>query len=346
MREGFTTGSCAAAAALASCLWQKTEECPLEVSIVVPEGRTFRASILPREGYVCGVIKDAGDDPDITDRCEVQARADIAAHDGPIEFIAGEGVGTVTLPGLKIAVSQAAINPVPRRMIEEAVRHVIGKHAARVTVSIPGGEALAKRTFNPRLGVMGGLSVLGTTGIVRPMSDDAIRECIALEIRQKRAQGAEHLAFVFGAQGEDVMRRYTGHPIVQMSNFVGFSLDEAVKQGVKSLVLGGHPGKMAKVAAGAMQTHSSMSDGRREALITALVLSGAEKTVCDAVWQCRTTDEMMGVLTENHLESVWRRVAEQAKQYCLLHVRQDTVIDVMLWDGQGTLLASTGEEKV
>lgn len=346
MREGFTTGSCAAAAALASCLWQKTGECPLEVSIVVPAGRTFRAAILPREGYWCGVIKDAGDDPDITDKCEVRAKAEVSEGVGPIVFRAGEGVGTVTLPGLKVGVGEAAINPVPRSMIEEAVRHAIGDKAAVVTVSIPGGEQLAARTFNPRLGVMGGLSVLGTTGIVRPMSDDAIKDCIALEINQKRAQGAEHLAFVFGAQGEEVMRRCTDRPIVQMSNFVGFSLDEAVRQGVKSLLLGGHPGKMAKVAAGAMQTHSAMADGRREALVTALVLAGADQAVCKAVWQCRTTDEMMTVLKQNAWESVWQTVAHQAKEYCALHVKHDIDIELMLWDGQGTLLASTLEETI
>ena len=202
LREGFTTGSCAAAAALASCLWQRDGACPERVGIVVPAGKTFAPEIIAHGGYVCGVIKDGGDDPDITTGSEVRARVRLMESDGGIRFLAGDGVGTITLSGMKLPVGEAAINPVPRRMIEQAVRQVFPARAAEVTVSIPGGEELAKRTFNPRLGVVGGLSVLGTTGVVRPMSEEALKETIRLELSVRKSQGAEEIGLVFGSQGE------------------------------------------------------------------------------------------------------------------------------------------------
>ena len=156
LREGFTTGSCAAACALASCLWQKEGECPSCVTIVVPEGREYKAEIHPLSPYRCAVIKDAGDDPDITGGSEVWAEVAVRNLPGEITFRAGEGVGVITLPGLKLPVGEAAINPVPREMIRNAVRSVWPDLAAEVTVGITGGREMALKTFNPRLGIEGG----------------------------------------------------------------------------------------------------------------------------------------------------------------------------------------------
>ena len=175
-REGFTTGSCAAAAALACCLWLRDGQCPQQVKITVPGGKDYIPEILPHSDGSCGVIKDSGDDPDITKGMEIIAKVELLDGDGDIKFVGGEGVGTVTEPGLKVGVGEPAINPVPRSMIEKSVRSVFGDRAARVTVSIPGGREIARRTFNPRLGIKDGLSVLGTTGIVRPMSAEALRD--------------------------------------------------------------------------------------------------------------------------------------------------------------------------
>lgn len=243
LREGFTTGSCAAAAALASCLWQRDGACPERVEIVVPAGKTFAPEIIAHGGYVCGVIKDGGDDPDITTGSEVRARVRLMESDGGIRFLAGDGVGTITLPGMKLPVGEAAINPVPRRMIEQAVRQVFPARAAEVTVSIPGGEELAKRTFNPRLGVVGGLSVLGTTGVVRPMSEEALKETIRLELSVRKSQGAEEIGLVFGSQGERAANAlFPCMQAVQMSNFVGFALDCAAELGFARATLLGSRG--------------------------------------------------------------------------------------------------------
>ena len=176
--------------------------------------------------------EDGGDDPDITTGSEVRARVRLMESDGGIRFLAGDGVGTITLPGMKLPVGEAAINPVPRRMIEQAVRQVFPARAAEVTVSIPGGEELAKRTFNPRLGVVGGLSVLGTTGVVRPMSEEALKETIRLELSVRKSQGAEEIGLVFGSQGERAANAlFPCMQAVQMSNFVGFALDCAAELG-------------------------------------------------------------------------------------------------------------------
>ena len=342
LREGFTTGSCAAAAALASCLWQRDGVCPERVSIVVPAGRTYAPEIVPREDLVCGVIKDAGDDPDITNGMEIQARVEVFAEAGEITYRAGEGVGTVTEPGLKIPVGEPAINPVPRQMIEEAVRRVIGDRAARVTVSIPGGAELARKTFNPRLGIVNGLSVLGTTGIVRPMSEEALKESLYEELKMRAAQGHEYVIFTFGNQGEEAMRRcFPGPPIVQVSNETGFMLDAALELGFKRILLGGHPGKLVKVSAGIMQTHSHTADGRREAIITQLALMGAPLPLIEAVYAGKTTDVAIAAIHQAGCDAVWDRLAEAARRYCELRVRGEMTVDIAFLDGQGALLGKS-----
>ena len=339
MREGFTTGSCAAAAALASCIWRRDGACPAQVALTLPEGRVFAADIVPRAAYECGVIKDAGDDPDVTDGCEVRARVELGAGDGPIEFAAGEGVGVVTRPGLKLPVGEPAINPVPRAMIARAVRSVYPTRAARVTVAIPGGAELAARTFNPRLGIAGGLSVLDTTGVVRPMSEAALTESIALELRMHRARGLDALALTFGSQGERALAGlYPGLCAAQISNYVGFALDTAAGLGFRRLLLAGHPGKLAKVAAGAMQTHSSYGDARREAIMAHLALMGAPGELAREVRACATTEAAMRAVAAAGYAGVWALMADSASEYCQARVRGACEVDALFIDGAGAPL--------
>ena len=344
LREGFTTGSCAAAAALACCLWQRDGSCPERVEIVVPEGRAYAPVIVPHEGGRCGVIKDSGDDPDITNGMEVIASVALGEGDGPVSFRAGEGVGMVTQPGLKIPPGEPAINPVPRRMIEDAVRTVFGARAACVTVSIPGGEAVARKTFNPRLGIKGGLSVLGTSGVVRPMSEAALKESLIEELNMRVAQGHRRIAYTFGNQGEEAMRAlFPDWPIVQVSNEIGFMLDAALERGVARVLLGGHPGKLAKVAAGVMQTHSHTADGRREAIVTQLALMAAPLSLVEAVYACNTTDAAITAIHAAGFDGVWDRLAAAAQRYCSLRVRGEMGVDVAVVDGQGRLLGRCDE---
>lgn len=339
LREGFTTGSCAAAAALASCLWQRDGACPERVGIVVPAGKTFAPEIIAHGGYVCGVIKDGGDDPDITTGSEVRARVRLMENDGGIRFLAGDGVGTITLPGMKLPVGEAAINPVPRRMIEQAVRQVFPARAAEVTVSIPGGEELAKRTFNPRLGVVGGLSVLGTTGVVRPMSEEALKETIRLELSVRKSQGAEEIGLVFGSQGERAANAlFPCMQAVQMSNFVGFALDSAAELGFLRVILLGQPGKLVKVSGGSMQTHSQYGDGRRETLIAHLALMGAPVELLEFVRQSVTLDGCISPIYDAGFDAVWTHLADAAAAYAAARIHGEMRVDAVMLDAKGQIL--------
>ena len=345
LREGFTTGSCAAAAALACCLWQRDGQCPRMVSIRVPEGRTFAPDIIAHPDGSCGVIKDGGDDPDITTGLEVVVSVRIFEEEGGVCFRAGEGVGIVTQDGLKIARGQPAINPAPRRMIAQAVRGVFPTRRAVVTVSIPGGREAAKKTFNPRLGIRDGLSILGTSGVVRPMSEQALRESLYAELKMRVAQGARELVFTFGNQGEASMRAlFERAVVVQVSNEMGFMLDSALELGVKRLLIGGHPGKLAKIAAGVMQTHSQYADARREAIVTHLALMGANVSLLNRVYACVTTDACIELIRDAGMDAVWNRLARAARRYCRQRVRDEIDIEVCLTDARGRVLGESWRE--
>ena len=339
LREGFTTGACAAACALASCLWQRDGECPARVEIALPEGGAYRPEIHALQPFCCAVYKDSGDDPDITNGAEVWAQVHILPENGDISFVAGEGVGTVTLPGLKLPVGEAAINPVPRNTIAEAVRSVFAHEAAVVTVGISGGREKAKKTFNPRLGIEGGLSILGTTGIVRPMSEEALTDTIELEMNIKRENGAKELGLVFGSQGETALKKLRpGLQCVLISNFVGFALDKAAELGFSRVLLAGQPGKLAKVAGGCMQTHSKYGDGRRETLAAHLALMGAPKALLEKTMDSLTLDGLILPIAETGYAAVWDRLCRAAAEYCRARVRGALKTDMMMLDGQGNPL--------
>jgi cobalt-precorrin-5B (C1)-methyltransferase len=339
LRDGFTTGSCAAAAALAACLWQRDGFCPDAVELEVPGGKIYRPDIVPHEDGSCGIFKDSGDDPDITNGMEIVSKVELLDGDGPVGFCAGEGVGIITQPGLKIPVGEAAINPVPREMIETAVRSVFGDRAARVTVSIPGGREVAQKTFNPRLGIEGGLSVLGTTGVLRPMSLEALRDSMFVELQMRVNQGFKRLAFTFGNQGENALQAVgCDLPVIQVSNEIGYMLDSAKELGVEYLLVSGHPGKMTKIAAGIMQTHSATADGRRESIITQLALMGAPQELCGQVYGCVTTDSAAEFIHTAGYDGVWDRIASAARDYMRFRVREEIAIDVLVTDYAGNVM--------
>jgi cobalt-precorrin-5B (C1)-methyltransferase len=264
LRTGVTTGSCAAAAAKAAVQLLAQGIASPDVEIPLPGGKRLTLPLVyvrtAGNGAVAAVRKDAGDDPDVTNGAVVTAEVAWTAGDD-VEFAAGEGIGTVTKPGLAIAPGEPAINPVPRRMIREAIREVT-PHGVRATFSIPGGEALASRTFNPRIGVVGGLSILGTTGIVRPFSCPAIRETIRCTLAVAAAAGIGTPVLVPGHIGERAARallKVRDEQVVEVANEWGFALDEAAGRPFTGLILLGHPGKLAKLAAGDWDTHSARS---------------------------------------------------------------------------------------
>ncbi len=304
MRCGYTTGACAAAASGAAAELLLGGTAPEAWRLDTPKGVPLELDILETDrgrGFArCAVRKDSGDDPDITDGILVFAT--VKKTDVGIFIDGGEGVGRVTKPGLDQPVGAAAINSVPRRMIAEQVAAVCERHdyagGLSVVISIPGGEALAKRTFNPRLGVEGGLSVIGTTGIVEPMSSAALVDTIRLELNVLRKSGAHAVLLCPGNYGETFARQtlgLTARP-VSMGNFVGDAVDMAVEAGFESILLVGHIGKLVKLGIGARNTHSANGDGRMETLCACAISVGAQAPLPSEILGCATTDAALALL--------------------------------------------------
>lgn len=269
LRRGWTTGACATAAVKAALegLWS-TGGIPSHVQITLPKGEMPEFAVAHRaagDGWAeAGIIKDAGDDPDVTHGALIIAR--VEASGGGLVFAAGDGVGTVTRPGLPIAVGEAAINPVPRAMMDEEVAAAAARFAmppdVKITLSVPNGAQIAHKTWNPRLGIKGGLSILGTTGIVRPFSCAAWIASIHRGIDVARAEGLRHVAGCTGATSERVVQELYGLPeyaMLDMGDFVGGMLKYIAKHPVEHVTIGGGIGKMTKLAQGARDLHSGRS---------------------------------------------------------------------------------------
>ena len=332
LRAGFTTGTCAAAAAAAAA-WALAGEAREAVDVCLPDGERVTLAVesleKPRESCArAAVLKDAGDDPDVTDgmlvvaeveRLDDQAggRARGKERDDRIEFVAGAGVGTVTRAGLQIAPGEPAINPVPREMIAAAVRAALPAGALRVTISIPGGELTARRTFNERLGIEGGLSVLGTSGRVIPKSEEAWLRSLLPQVDVAVADGRGTVYLTPGRFGERAARERfsaTETQIVQCSNFVGELLDRCVDAGVERVVLVGHAGKLVKVAAGVWNTHSRQADARLETLAGLAAAAGAAPTLVVDLLELPTVEAAVELLADAGLSDVWDDVAERASR--------------------------------
>ena len=326
LRCGYTTGSCATAAAKAAATMLLTGERVDSVRIDTPKGITLNLEPLQvelAENYVsCAIRKDSGDDPDDTNGILVFAKVERTAEPG-VHIEGGVGVGRVTKPGLACAVGGPAINPTPRRMITAEVTSVIEDNAydggLSVTISIPEGVEIAKKTFNPRLGIVGGLSVLGTSGIVEPMSEKALIETMYVEMRAQKARGNKNLLVFFGNYGEDFTRDVMQLDLegaVTCSNFVGELLDYAVFLGFETLLLIGHSGKLVKLAQGVMNTHSKYADCRTELFALEAMFHGASIEVGQEIYGCLTTDEVTKILKrENLFESVIEKVTNKIDFY-------------------------------
>lgn len=326
LRCGYTTGSCATAAAKAAATMLLTGERVATVRIDTPKGVVLELEPLEvelAEQYVsCAIRKDSGDDPDDTNGVLVFAKVEKVAEPG-VHIEGGVGVGRVTKPGLACAVGGPAINPTPRRMITAEVGSVMEQagysEGLLVTISIPEGVEIAKKTFNPRLGIIGGLSVLGTSGIVEPMSEKALIETMYVEMRAQKARGNKNLLVFFGNYGEDFTRDVMQLDLegaVTCSNFVGELLDYAVFLGFETLLLIGHSGKLVKLAQGVMNTHSKYADCRTELFALEAMFHGASVEVGQEIYHCLTTDEVTKILKREQIfEPVMDKVTERIDFY-------------------------------
>lgn len=332
LRRGYTTGTCAQAATKAAMQILFSGEKVEKVTVELPKGEKLELEICEieikdqkdakqPELVICAVKKDSGDDPDITNGVLVYSKVQKRAEQG-IGIDGGLGIGRVTKPGLEQKIGEAAINRVPRKMIEKEVQEVCEEYeyfgGISVEISIPKGVELAKKTFNPRLGIEGGISILGTSGIVEPMSEQALLDTIRLEMKVRRAQGKEYLILAPGNYGIDFLQETYGiseEDSVKCSNYIGQSLDMAMELGFRGVVLTGHIGKLIKVSGGIMNTHSRWADCRMELLATAALRAGigAEKA-CELL-DSFTTDDALEKVTEAERERLMEQVMSKIESY-------------------------------
>ncbi len=368
LRCGYTTGSCSAGAAKAATIILFNKEKNLnEIEIATPKGIdvTMPIELIEKfDDYVeCTILKDGGDDPDNTHGIEIKAMVkkikpidnkifqdedlqkfdSVLVEDSRAEkedelervvLKGGTGVGIVTREGLFIPKGQAAINPVPRKMIKEEVLKVLPPgERVEVIISVPQGEKVAKKTFNPRLGIVGGISILGTTGIVYPMSEDALKASIKIEITQK-AINNERLVLTFGNLGDNYCKElgFKEEEMVTCSNFIGFALETCVSCKVKSIIIVGHIGKMSKIAYGCFNTHSKVNGVRLEVIALELALLGYDMSLVKRVLEEKTCEgavKMLGDGYDKLYENIGNKIVQKIKE----HVYGGLEVDAVMYYG-------------
>lgn len=356
LRLGWTTGSCAAAAAKAAAQMLFSGEEICQVRLMTPKGIELDLDvehITRTPDYVqCAVRKYSGDDPDVTDGLLIYAKVEKqeeASSGLGVILDGGAGVGRVTKPGLEQQIGQAAINKVPRRMITEEVERICRACGycgeMKVTISIPDGEETAKKTFNPRLGIVGGLSVLGTSGIVEPMSEKALTDTIYLEMKMLRESGYSCCYAVPGNYGMDFLTDQLGiNPdlAVKCSNYVGDTIDDAKLLGMKGLLLIGHVGKFIKLAAGVMNTHSRAADCRMEVFASHAAMAGADAAVVKEIMACLNTTEVVKILKgRGLLQDIMKTVMERITFYLRQRAGGELETGAVVFSGEEGILGWT-----
>jgi cobalt-precorrin-5B (C1)-methyltransferase len=355
LRHGWTTGACATAAAKAACMALFGDGFPDPVGITLPGGQQPEFTLALQDcgsGWArAGIVKDAGDDPDVTHGALIIATVRHAPPGAGIVFKAGRGVGTVTKPGLPLQVGEPAINPVPRRMIGEALTAIASTHGAvadlEIEISVPGGEDLAIRTWNPRLGILGGISILGTTGVVVPYSCSAWIHSIQRGIDVARACGLKHVAGCVGSTSEKAVRRTRGlgeEAIIDMGDFAGGMLKYLRRHPVERVTIAGGFAKMCKLAAGEMDLHSSRSQVNMAWLSGQLALLGAGEPLITATAAANTALEVLGMAGAIPLGEA---IALQAQAAARSVLDNDSVsLDVLVVDRQGRVIGDSSRSSV
>lgn len=359
-RRGYTTGSCATAASKAATYMLLTKKKIKTINIDTPKGIPLTLDVqnisLNNDYVECSIKKDGGDDIDATHTMDIYAKAEIIDRENGEDIIVcgGYGIGVVTKKGLSVEVGKAAINPTPMKMINYEIRKVIGEDISatlgegkslKITISAPKGEEIAKKTFNPRLGIIGGISIIGTTGIVEPMSDEGWKKSLSIELKMKKEQGLDKIILVPGNHGEQFIREKLNLDmkyVVRTSNFIGYMLKEAQRMGYKKILMAGHIGKFIKLSAGIFNTHSKVADARSEILISNLALMKAPYDLLEKINECLTAEEAVEVINENNYTEFYDKVSNK----CRYKVKQylgddDTEVEVIMFSMDKTLLGKS-----
>ncbi len=339
LRTGWTTGSCAAAAAKASVIATVSGKIPDRISIPLPKGGRATFNVLTDAYSRCYIIKDAGDDPDCTDGAHVTAESYIVVDSDEILIEGGEGVGTVTLSGLGLTVGGPAINPVPQKMIKEAIREVYSG-GVRIVISVPGGEEMAKKTTNARLGIVGGISILGTTGVVKPFSTSSFRSAMVQQLDVARSQGEREAILATGSKSESCARYLfpKANPLVftEIGDYSGVALKHSAKVGFESVQWVGMVGKVTKLAQGMLMTHFHRSNVDTQVLRDAALASRSAKDVLEAATATNTARHFFEVcLEQGDLEPLLHLV-KQARVSCAKDIKCTVRIDITMVDLEGT----------
>ncbi|WP_414152493.1 cobalt-precorrin-5B (C(1))-methyltransferase CbiD [Limosilactobacillus reuteri] len=352
LRKGFTTGTTATAATVAAIRTLLNQEPQETVTVHAANGKIAIFDVeqtdFDEQQASCAIKKDGGDDQDATDGALIFATVKLR-DDNEIHLDGGKGVGRVTKEGLANKPGMPAINPTPRRVIKAAAREELGeKRGINIVISVPEGERIAKLTYNPRLGIVGGISILGTSGVVTPMSESSWKHSISIEMNIHRKRGDNTIVLVPGNYGEDFAKDELGIPnakIVQMSNFVGYVLHETQRLGFTKVLIVGDLGKMIKVAGGIFSTHSKDADARAEIMVANLALMGGVPTAfLRKINQCLTTISMIKMIDEAGYQEVYQMIADKIKlraEKLLAHREPHVEIDVVIFSRESGFLAAS-----
>ena len=352
LKFGYSTGSCATAAAKAALLTLIDQKQINKIEIFLPSGEKalFDVEIcnFTKKYAECSVVKKESDDPDVTAGLSIFAKVEFSEHkfsDDNIFLTGGRGVGIVTLPGLSVPVGEHAINPAPKKMIINNLLPFLKKDDhIKITISVPYGEELAEKTYNPKLGIKGGISIIGTTGKVIPMSESALKKSLALKLSILNAQGYDSCAFVFGNYGNDFLKltyNINDTFIVTTSNFVGFMLEHACNYNLKNILICGHLGKIIKLAGGIFNTHSRVADARMHILTSYAAINNVNPDILKQIFNCKTTTQAHELLCKNNLQYIYSQITEDISKKCREYTFNKINIGIIIFENNRNILSES-----
>ncbi|GKS60755.1 cobalt-precorrin-5B C(1)-methyltransferase [Candidatus Nitrosocosmicus sp.] len=354
LRTGLTTGTSAAAATKAALQTLLGKEIYEEIQITLPKGKIVELPIawtrVDDSRVTCSVIKDGGDDPDVTHGAEILSTVEFTSEAGSVQVKGGIGVGKVTKPGLGLPIGSHAINPMPLKMIKDSVDEVLSKNidstksfGIAITITVPKGAEIAIKTDNPRLGIIGGISILGTTGIVLPYSTASFAAAIRQGLDVGIAQGADTFILTTGGRSEDFMKhlfqeRYPEHCYIQMGDFAGFSVKQCHDKGVKRIFIGGFIGKLTKIAMGVKQTHVRGSHVSMDFMARLAEESGANKELVDSIVNANTARHVSEIIDSNSIVGFYDLICREAVKQLKNYSGNQLLIEVLLFDFNGNVV--------
>ena len=350
LRTGFTTGTSATAASVAAILSIIDQKKIKSVDVILPKKDKIKISInsceFEKNKACCSVIKDGGDDPDVTHDAEIVVDLELTSKPNSIEIDGGEGVGRVTKPGIGLEIGQAAINPTPRKMITENLtqvgKKILEKNGIKVMISVPKGKELGPKTDNPRIGIIGGISILGTSGIVYPYSTASFAAAIRQQIDVVVSMGDNTVVLTTGGRSEDYARKileFPEHSFIQMGDFSGYTISQCVKKSIKKAYIGGFIGKLSKIAMGVKQTHVKGSKVNMKFLSELAKNCKAEENVIEKIKNANTARNVQEIVIESNMKGFFDEICSNVYKQMKSHSADKMSIEIILFDFNGNELA-------